>query len=185
MRYSRTHKSKISKAKDFVKIEKIQKLTSSEINALFRKALNDTIFHPSTGLSVEELAKEIENSPGLLYNAANKNLPPRFSAFKILSLIQASQNYSILELMASANGFFIFKVPLSRDPDPEKMLEDIFCLKILWEQLSTLFEKFYASGAEDRAVLREITEALFSFINAATQLRAAAFMKLDKSRGKK
>lgn len=181
----KTHKVSISKAKDFVKVEKIQKLTSFEAKRDFRIAFQKTVLKPFNKLPVEEIAAKIPCSPQLLYNAANPHLPYRYSALNLFVLMDATQDFSILDFFEKAMGRYAFEVPLSREPDPEKMIQNIFKLKILWEQLLVRFEKFYAAGAEDRAVLGEIAEGLFTFINAAAQLRAKAFMKLDKSKGKK
>ncbi|MFA6216392.1 MAG: phage regulatory CII family protein [Candidatus Omnitrophota bacterium] len=176
----KTHKVRISTNQDFVKIEKIQKLTPSEAKRDFRIAFQKTVLKPSNKLSVEEIAAKISCSPQLLYNAANPHLPYRYSALNMFALMDATQDLSILDFFEKAMGRYAFEVPLSRDPDPEKMLENIFKLKILWEQLLVRFEKFYASGTGDRAVLGEIAEGLFTFINTAAGLRAAAFMRLDR-----
>jgi hypothetical protein len=124
------------------------------------------------GISTKRLLNYCSDGP------LDKELRSRY----LLPLMQFTKNYAPLEFLAVNTGHFVFKVPLPRDPDPEKMLQNIFKLKILWEQLLVRFEKFYAAGAEDRAVLGDIAEGLFTFINAAAQLRAQAFMKLRKEK---
>ena len=112
--------------------------------------------------------------------------PFRFSSRHLLPLMQFTKNYEPLEFLAEQTGHFIFKVPLVDEScNPEKMLPLIFALKVKWEKLLQLFELYYSSNAEDRESLEPIAEALFSFINMAAQLRAAAFMKLEGSSGKK
>lgn len=160
------------------------------------KSKNNTSFnsvHPSLQSAInfdfhngvvpfKKIAQILDMTSGRLgsYLSCPSNQPFKFAARHLLTGMRAAQSFAILEFLAANTGHFVFKVPLSRDPNPEKLLEDILCLKIKWEKLSTLFEKYYASGAADREVLHQITEEMFSFINTSAQLRAAAFMRLDR-----
>ena len=165
------HKSKFGKAESF------QNLTSAEIKALFRKAFHETAFHPYTELPVDKLAIKAGVSTQLIYNAANKNLDWKCSMMNVVSIMQASQNPAILEVLSSAMGYFIFKVELTKTPGPEKILSLMLQLKVSWEKLLQQFERFYAAGAEDQEALQNISEGLFAHINCAALLRASTFTK--------
>ncbi len=62
--------------------------------------------------SVEELADAIGCSSSLLYRSANPNDPgARFPLERLLPLMAATRDFSILRHIASRAGFVLFKVP--------------------------------------------------------------------------
>ena len=62
--------------------------------------------------SVEELADAIGCSSSLLYRSANPNDPgARFPLERLLPLMNATRDFSILQHLASRAGFVLFRIP--------------------------------------------------------------------------
>ncbi len=63
-------------------------------------------------LSVEEIADEVGCSASLLYRCANPNDPQaRFPLEKLLPLMRATNDYSILKHLAFRSGFILYRIP--------------------------------------------------------------------------
>ena len=176
MRYVRTHNKSIAKNSKFVEAENVEKNLPEEL----RKVIYDTIHDKK--VPSKQKATYCRISYQQLLNSCNPNLPFKFSSRHLIPLMQVSQNFSILEFQAKVLGFFVFRVPLTRESGPEKMLGLIFKLKSQWERISRLLEKYYSGGAEDKNLLRDIEEQLFVLVNIAAALRVSVFKSIERQR---
>lgn len=67
--------------------------------------------------SVEEIADRVGCSASLLYRCANINdAQARFPLEKLLPLMRATGDYSILKHLASRSGFILYKLPAKIKP---------------------------------------------------------------------
>lgn len=178
MSSTKTHKNTISDHSNFVEIESSR---SDSPASNLHEAIKRNI-HPA-GFTLKQISYNEKISPQFLLNACNKNLPRiKLPLTRAISIMKFTGDYSILHHMNKDLGWFAFKVPLTTNPSPEKLLPFVFKFKAEYEKFCKLLDSFYSEGSEKKELLRQIEEKLFSIVNTAAAVRVVIFKNIKGSK---
>jgi len=128
--------------------------------------------------SVDEIADVIGCSSSLLYRCANPNdRQARFPVEKVLPLMKAVNDFSILKHLAARSGFILYKLPSEIKPndngdlnrfqslfaDTFRALLDFKSGKITKEQCLSMMDELLTRTIEFRKSIEESDQTGFNF----------------------
>jgi len=129
-------------------------------------AIYETI-HKSK-LSIDELADEIGCSPSLLYKISNINEPVELKLSRLIPLMRATKNYSILKHLAHRSGFILVKVPRARKMQQDDLAQ---CSLVMAEFQAALARYVKGEIAADE-VHGAVDQALTTVASAKKMIEA-------------
>lgn len=109
------------------------------------------------GLSVEELADRLGISSSMLYRAGNPNDDgARFPLEKVIGLMRATKDYSILHHIASRTDHVVFKLPRAA----AKTAEDMHEFQLVFTVCFSSMLAFYRGEATKEDTVRKIDDLI-------------------------